>query len=310
MKNRIYCSLYKEVEELVSFLVKENYTLENNKPVCVFSSNGIVYQLNDDKSILIDFDNIESDDYQSYWNIKDTISFKDFKREYIEPMYNIEDALRKNEYIPKGDLEGFPNEIILAMLDEQEKQGNPRNISIFEVKKNANKKQKGFNWNKCKVTECFWESIIKYRLFILFSIDTYKPDIKAIQCKTEDFAIKTINQLKQLGGCISNSINTNWSKYGIYTCYYINKNGIISCNNLNWVKQSYYDFILIQAEEFLMTNELNGVEKRNVNISLVDAKGIYKIASKEMKIILESTFPELKKSPYPIMAFSRVVKCE
>ena len=35
-------------------------------------------------------------------------------------------------YIPKGKLEGFPKEIIARMLDCQEEQGNPRDVTVFE----------------------------------------------------------------------------------------------------------------------------------------------------------------------------------
>ena len=35
-------------------------------------------------------------------------------------------------YEPKGELEGFPKEIISRMLDCQEEQGNPRDVSVFE----------------------------------------------------------------------------------------------------------------------------------------------------------------------------------
>ena len=35
--------------------------------------------------------------------------------------------LTKN-YIPKGDIEGFPYEVLRAMCDEQVKQGNEENV--------------------------------------------------------------------------------------------------------------------------------------------------------------------------------------
>ena len=35
-------------------------------------------------------------------------------------------------YEPKGQLEGFPKEIIARMLDCQEEQGNKRDVTVFE----------------------------------------------------------------------------------------------------------------------------------------------------------------------------------
>ena len=36
------------------------------------------------------------------------------------------------KYTPKGSLVGFPKEVILWMLDNQEAQGNERNVEVFE----------------------------------------------------------------------------------------------------------------------------------------------------------------------------------
>lgn len=66
-------------------------------------------------------------------------------------------------YTPKGDLEGFPKEIIARMLECQEEQGNPRDISIFEKIIVA-----GFTWSFTKEGSYFWNEVINYKDFDIF----------------------------------------------------------------------------------------------------------------------------------------------
>ena len=68
-------------------------------------------------------------------------------------------------YIPKGDLIGFPKEIISRMLDCQEEQGNPRDVSVFEEKINARMDIKGFSWGKTKEKWYFWGDVIGNKNF-------------------------------------------------------------------------------------------------------------------------------------------------
>ena len=71
-------------------------------------------------------------------------------------------------YIPKGKLEGFPKEIIARMLDCQEEQGNPRDVTVFEKMINTKQSDKGFTWNKTKDTWYFWCKVIREKDFNLF----------------------------------------------------------------------------------------------------------------------------------------------
>ena len=45
----------------------------------------------------------------------------------------------------KGELEGFPQEVVEKMLDEQVKQGNKRDVSVFEADVNSGAYD-GFDW--------------------------------------------------------------------------------------------------------------------------------------------------------------------
>lgn len=66
----------------------------------------------------------------------------------------------------KNDLEGFPEEIINAMLDEQERQGNKRDIEVF--KRNIRAFNNGFNWMESKDGHSLWGAIIEDKDFDLF----------------------------------------------------------------------------------------------------------------------------------------------
>jgi hypothetical protein len=66
-------------------------------------------------------------------------------------------------YVPKGELIGFPKEVIARMLECQEEQGNKRDVSIFE--KNITE---GFIWGQTKESDFFWYEVISNKDFNLF----------------------------------------------------------------------------------------------------------------------------------------------
>lgn len=69
-------------------------------------------------------------------------------------------------YIPEGQLEGFPKEIIARMLECQVEQENKRDISVFE--ENRTSYCQGFIWDKSKEGYDFWDEVIRYKHFDLF----------------------------------------------------------------------------------------------------------------------------------------------
>lgn len=82
-------------------------------------------------------------------------------------------------YIPKGDLVGFPKEIIKRMLDCQEKQGYQRNVSVFEKYIYAGMDEKGFDWEENKEGLDFWRQVLIQRNFDLF-FEKYPKQDKSI----------------------------------------------------------------------------------------------------------------------------------
>jgi mRNA-degrading endonuclease HigB of HigAB toxin-antitoxin module len=70
----------------------------------------------------------------------------------------------------KGKLKGFPEEVVEWMLDQQEAQGNKRDVSVFEKDNCANKPEGGFTWSPIKWVDGydFSASVIKHKNFDLF----------------------------------------------------------------------------------------------------------------------------------------------
>lgn len=58
-----------------------------------------------------------------------------------------------------GDIKGYPPHVVELMLDEQERQGNPRNVAIFQQKADAGYFEGGFTWAKSVRGPKFWSSI-------------------------------------------------------------------------------------------------------------------------------------------------------
>lgn len=66
----------------------------------------------------------------------------------------------------KGQLEGFPKEIVEKMLERQVEQGNPRDVSVFEIDKYE--EISGFSWEKTIEGDDFWCDIIDSKNFDVF----------------------------------------------------------------------------------------------------------------------------------------------
>lgn len=68
----------------------------------------------------------------------------------------------------KGDLEGFPEEVIEKMLERQVEQGNERDVSVFEKERNVYKNWGGFRWDNTSEGYSFWNEVIDNKDFDLF----------------------------------------------------------------------------------------------------------------------------------------------
>jgi hypothetical protein len=74
----------------------------------------------------------------------------------------------------KGDIEGFPQEVVWKMLDRQDEQGNKRDITIFERDRQSGSSLPGFVWDNTFERAVFWAEVIIERNFELF-FEKYPP---------------------------------------------------------------------------------------------------------------------------------------
>ena len=66
-----------------------------------------------------------------------------------------------------GEIADFPKRVVQAMVDEQVRQGNPANPSVFSIKCTAGKSQGGFNWHESLLGRDAWVGIIPWKKFYL-----------------------------------------------------------------------------------------------------------------------------------------------
>ncbi len=90
-------------------------------------------------------------------------------------------------YEPKGNLEGFPKEIIAKMLDYQQEQGNARDVSVFERQCDATQYIKGFEWGDTQEGWDFWHKVITNKDFTSFFEKYPKQDYQ--ESKTAKYVL-------------------------------------------------------------------------------------------------------------------------
>lgn len=81
----------------------------------------------------------------------------------------------------KGDLEGFPKEVVNKMLDYQYEQTGKRDITVLEKNMESSTMCKVFDWGKTPEGYFFWGEVIVYRNFDVF-FDRYpKKESEPVQ---------------------------------------------------------------------------------------------------------------------------------
>jgi hypothetical protein len=68
----------------------------------------------------------------------------------------------------KGELKGFPEEVVNKMLDYQEMQGNKRDVKVFEEDNTAGVFFNGFTWGNTPDGKDFWKQVIGHKNFDIF----------------------------------------------------------------------------------------------------------------------------------------------
>ena len=65
-----------------------------------------------------------------------------------------------------GEIADFPKRVVQAMVDEQVRQGNPADPSVFSIRRTACRREGGFTWMKT-APGYSWAEIILYKKFHL-----------------------------------------------------------------------------------------------------------------------------------------------
>ena len=101
-----------------------------------------------------------------------------------------------------GSIAGFPPEIVEKMLEYQEKQGNIRNVKVFEKDRWNARSVGGFSWDDTNEGQQFWINVIADKNFDVFferypkdKLET-RPDEVGISQDTADELESCIERLK------------------------------------------------------------------------------------------------------------------
>lgn len=97
----------------------------------------------------------------------------------------------------KGAIKDYPPHIVELMLDEQEKQGNPRNVAVFQEKADAGYFEGGFTWKNSTQGAMFWSSIHNGKKFEIYpEPETVKSALSKEVIKKTDEVIEASDEIK------------------------------------------------------------------------------------------------------------------
>ena len=108
----------------------------------------------------------------------------------------------------KGQLEGFPREIVERMLECQVEQGKPRDVSLFECIPNADQHSGGFNWRDTIEGEDWWSKVIDDKNFDIFFLKYPKTSYPKVMMVGDSYPLtrKRVVFMEKCGKFIA------WSK--------------------------------------------------------------------------------------------------
>lgn len=93
----------------------------------------------------------------------------------------------------KGEIEGFPIEVVQKMIERQVEQGNKADVSIFTQFKIANQVNGGFTWSKTPEGADFWIDVIgeqKFKTFFeKYPIKSHSKNNTLIKIKTKEIKL-------------------------------------------------------------------------------------------------------------------------
>ena len=169
-----------------------------------------------------------------------------------------------------GQIEDFPLEVVQKMIEEQVRQGNKANVSVFQKFCIASKSEGGFDWEYAIDGDTFWQVVIGTQEFDVF-FDKYpkKNNTNLVYIVGDsEIGMDIIKTLEKYGGI--NEHNYKGERNDVV--YYIepNNNFIEICD---FGKLKLWDVILatytpIDAEESVLELSMEQIaEKFGVDVS-------------------------------------------
>lgn len=109
-----------------------------------------------------------------------------------------------------GDIKNFPIEVVEKMMEEQVRQGNRADISVFQKNRMADIYDRGFNWNETTDGPLFWHGVVSNGEFDLF-FEKYPKiaDSKVYIIGDSEVGMDIITTLEARGGINKNGYRGN-----------------------------------------------------------------------------------------------------
>ena len=159
----------------------------------------------------------------------------------------------------KGQLDGFPIEVVQRMVDCQVEQGNKADVTVFQIDRCKIVEHGGFDWAGTKDGVPFWGKILSGRKFDVFFNKYPKKelDIHVYYRGNAERGDEIISELVKLGGI--NYYNISAIHIG---CYYFVDPKNKRINFMSSSEYSLYSHILEECytEKFLPENKQEIIE--------------------------------------------------
>lgn len=171
-----------------------------------------------------------------------------------------------------GRIQFFPIEVVEKMVEEQVRQGNKADVTVFQRNTHAGVNLGGFDWNVTKDSAYFWVDVIHGKNFEKFFEKYPKADSKVFIIGDSEIGIDIIKTLEDRGGV---------NRYGLEgkdddVIYYIDPVcKIIKCTNIGTDTYNVVTstFKCIQAEEHKIVVSLQKIaELLGVDVSRIAIK--------------------------------------
>ena len=171
-----------------------------------------------------------------------------------------------------GDIEDFPIEVVEKMVEEQVRQDNKADVTIFQAVSHRDKRHGGFCWEITEDGVSFWHNVIIKRDFDLFFKKYPRVDSKVYIIGDSKIGIDIIKTLEKYGGV---------NKYGLEgkddgVIYYIDPmTNFITLTDIDSERYNVVaaTFKCIEAEEHKIVVSLQKIaELLGVDISRIAIK--------------------------------------